>query len=248
MKSVILCEGKTDAILISYYLGRTKNWLHLKNPKKAGLTSLPIRNEENEFADWYTCDGRYLAIWGVGSKDNFEYAIGKILEYNISARGDSTFQKIVVITDRDQLDADQQKLEELCRHFARLGVNVQIQNRRWVTSPYHDGFGNEMNLDILALVIPFDKKGALETFLLDALSRKDEEDRKVVEASIEFISSLNSQKYLLAERMRVKAELAATLAVMYPDKVFTPINNLLQEIPWEKYPDIQEGFREIEEI
>ena len=33
MIRIILCEGKTDAILLSYYLERTKGWEHDKKPK-----------------------------------------------------------------------------------------------------------------------------------------------------------------------------------------------------------------------
>lgn len=34
MKSIILCEGKTDAILISYYLEKTQNWKFKKMQAK----------------------------------------------------------------------------------------------------------------------------------------------------------------------------------------------------------------------
>ncbi len=31
MNKLILCEGETDAILLSYYLGRTCGWRYVKN-------------------------------------------------------------------------------------------------------------------------------------------------------------------------------------------------------------------------
>ena len=33
MTRIILCEGETDLVLISYYLERTKGWVYTDNPK-----------------------------------------------------------------------------------------------------------------------------------------------------------------------------------------------------------------------
>ena len=97
------------------------------------------------------------------------------------------------------------------------------------------------------MIIPFDKEGALETFLLDALS-EDKDDKIVVEAAKEFVVDLDSGKYLTRDRDKIKAELGVTFAVIFPDKVFTMMNDLLIEIPWEEYTTVQECFTLLEEI
>jgi len=64
MKKIILCEGKTDAILLSYFLIRRFGWEYIKGQ----IVGLPI-NKENEVLNWYR-NSKYpdqeLAIWGVG--------------------------------------------------------------------------------------------------------------------------------------------------------------------------------------
>ena len=69
MNSLILCEGKTDAVLLSYYLEKTCGWMHRK-----ALKSLDIKADErnNESANWYSKGEENLLICGVGGKDNFD--------------------------------------------------------------------------------------------------------------------------------------------------------------------------------
>ena len=38
MKSIIFCEGKTDAILLSYYLEKVADWKFSKNDQKYWTT------------------------------------------------------------------------------------------------------------------------------------------------------------------------------------------------------------------
>ena len=57
MKSLILCEGKSDAILLSYYLGRTCGWSSAEPPK--GF-SIEAEEQKGESAYWYTKEEKYL--------------------------------------------------------------------------------------------------------------------------------------------------------------------------------------------
>ena len=59
MNKLILCEGKTDAILLSYYLEKVAGWKYTtKSP--SGL-KFKISNE-NESMNWYRKDQDYLLI------------------------------------------------------------------------------------------------------------------------------------------------------------------------------------------
>jgi len=68
MNKLILCEGKTDAILLSYYLEKTCGWTHRNAPK-----SLAIKADEykGESAYWYRKEDTSLLICGVGGRDKF---------------------------------------------------------------------------------------------------------------------------------------------------------------------------------
>ena len=67
MNSLILCEGPTDAILLSYYLERVAGWHFSKKPP-AGLEIKS--SDRNESVNWYKRGSDYLLICGVGGKDN----------------------------------------------------------------------------------------------------------------------------------------------------------------------------------
>ena len=51
MNKIILCEGSTDAILLSYYLGKVAGWNFCKKPPK----DIAIKEDEFEQSiNWYT--------------------------------------------------------------------------------------------------------------------------------------------------------------------------------------------------
>lgn len=214
MKSILLCEGKTDAIILSYYLGTVKGWNYHRNNKKK--VNIPIRNKDTEEVNWYKLKDDLLAIWSVGGKDNFEN--------------------------------DEYILNDLDKSFSDKGCFLNLKNNEWIDGIYKNEFDDEINVKCLTLIIPFDKKGALETFLLDAISELGDEEKVLINRCKTFIDEFDLIKYLNTERLRVKGELSTTLAVMYPDKVFTTIDNMLRNISWEKYKTVQESFKKLEEI
>ena len=68
MNRLILCEGATDAILLSYYLERTAGWKY----SRKSPPDLDIRTADmTETVNWYRKEDDYLLISVVGGKDNF---------------------------------------------------------------------------------------------------------------------------------------------------------------------------------
>ena len=54
MKRIILCEGKTDAILISYFLERKFGWSYIKWSRiKKNMKNWFQINQGNEVLNWY---------------------------------------------------------------------------------------------------------------------------------------------------------------------------------------------------
>lgn len=78
MKSILLCEGKSDAILISYYLNKVKNWKFYGKKDKRKV-KLPIRNHQNEEVNWYRRNHDLLAICEMGEEEN--HIVNKSKEY-----------------------------------------------------------------------------------------------------------------------------------------------------------------------
>ncbi|EYE87606.1 hypothetical protein Q428_12435 [Fervidicella metallireducens AeB] len=243
MKSILLCEGKSDAILISYYLNKVKGWEFYGKKDKRKVT-IPIRNNESEEVNWYSLGEDILSIWGIGGKSNFKYAIEQILKINRLADKEDAFNKIIIITDRDNSLNNEDILNELSKYLEE----VNLQNNEWTDKVYINEFQEAIGVNVLPIIIPFDKTGALETFILDAICEMGEEEKQIVDKSKGFISDFSLVNYLNTERLRVKGELAVALGTMFPQKTFTPIDTMLRNINWEEYKTIQEGFKRLEEI
>jgi len=72
MNKLILCEGKTDAIFLSYYLEHVCGWAHkfAKKDFPQGFVIEPDKRK-GESVEWYNKEDDFLLICGVGGKDNF---------------------------------------------------------------------------------------------------------------------------------------------------------------------------------
>lgn len=222
MKSILLCEGKSDAILVSYYLNKVKGWEFYGKKDKRKVT-IPIRNNENEELNWYCLGEDILSIWAIGGKSNFNYAIDQILTINKLADKEDAFNKIILLTDRDNSSNNEDILNELMEHLKE----VNLRNNEWANMVYSNEFQEEIVVEILPIIIPFNKTGALETFILDAICEMGKEEKQIVDKSKSFISDFILVNYLNTERLRVKGELAVALGTMFPQKTFTPIDTML---------------------
>lgn len=241
MNSVILCEGKTDAILISYYLINTCNWKYT-NKGPAGLDI--VAENPNTEVNWYRKNGDYLLMLGVGGKDNFENIYNKfvkdpILNYDETGK----FSKLVIIRDKDENET--QDLVELNNEI----TGFDSENQKWKSCTYTDNFSIEQTIDILTIIIPDDGQGALENVLLSSLAENDY-DKNVVMRSSQFIDDFenSADKYIYSKRLKIKAKLGTTLAVIFPDRVFTEIDKFLLSVDWNKYKTINDCFSLLKKI
>ena len=147
MNKLILCEGKTDALLLSYYLGRMSGWKYArKGPKNFVISEDEVRGE---CCSWYKRDNDFLLISAVGSKDNF----GQFYQDKIrSAQIDSDiFSKIAVIFDHD--DESLEFLEDKVRRELPE-VAYCSENGVWTDHTYQNSFGEDKQVSFLLQVIP----------------------------------------------------------------------------------------------
>lgn len=244
MNSIILCEGKTDAILTSYYLDKTYGWKLLKGSKPVNLK---VRDKQSEVMNWYELSNKKLCIWGVGGIDNFDYAINYIINLNRLANEEQVFNKLIIITDRDDEESNYNIIKRYTNIFIKNNIEIDIEVNQIKSGKYENDIEDKLDIDIGLIVLPIESKGAIETFLLESLSEKDEE-KELVYQTREFIKNVKSEKYLKKRREKVKAELGVTFALISPDKVFTPLHNLLCEVNWGDYTTFQEGFKILENL
>ncbi len=241
MNKLILCEGKTDAILLSYYLEKVAGWKYTtKSP--SGLKFK--KSNENESVDWYRKDQDCLLICGVGGNSNF----GKFFINRIKAPQVMTdaFEKIVIITDRDDRAEDEicTSLLEDTSHFFQ-----NIKNRQWCKNTYQNDFKMQKELQLLLLVIPTEHAGALENVMLDAIA-EDAYDKNIVDKTEVFVKQMRKEaaKYISSNRLQLKAHLGVTWAIQYPEKVFSVINEQIKSVRWEQSETLEQCFGMLREL
>lgn len=223
MNSIILCEGRTDAILLGYYLGKVYGWSYSKKGPKDYVKTEADPNQE---INWYKKDNDYLLIYGVGGKDNFKNVIDSYVSPILqNYPQENSFKNIIIVADKDS--AEMSEIENLHTEWLRPYAN-QVVNAKWLENNFEDNFGNTHEIRTLSIIIPADKQGALETTLLDAIS-EEEYDKIIVEKCAEFVEDVKpvARKYIKTDRLALKAHLATVFAVLSPEKVFLQLDVII---------------------
>ena len=241
MNAILLCEGETDQIILSYYFIKRFNYAYRKD-----LSKLLNVNSQAEHISLYVHDDDKLTIWAVGGNDLLIPALEKVFNINKTNAG-KVYEKIVVIADRDSSLELENLWKELKKCMNKFGINDEFRSEEWISVNQNIDFNDTLSLEILGLGIPLETDGALETFLLNALGAKDD-NKYLVCKSKEFVKDLLDNKksfpdkYLSNRRLRIKAPLAVFFAITSPDRMFNEINEILKSIPWEEYEKIQKDF------
>ena len=244
MNSIILCEGRTDAILLGYYLSKVYGWSY---SKKGPKDYVKIEVDQNQEVNWYKKVNDYLLIFGVGGKDNFKNVIDNYMSPILqNYPQENSFKNIVIVADKDS--AEMSVIENLHTEWLRPYAN-QVVNSKWLEGNFEDNFGNTHEIRTLSIIIPVDKQGALETTLLDAIS-EEEYDKIIVDKCAEFVEDVRTvaRKYIKTDRLALKAHLATVFAVLSPEKVFLQLDDIIKEVPWEKSQILMDCFEALKEL
>lgn len=244
MNSLIVCEGKTDAILLGYFLMKVNGFTVTRKPSRDLLIKKSM--EKNESFTCYSRGQDNLSIWGVGGKDRFVEALESVYNRLIKYSDEETpYTQIVVVSDRDSERDDSAILGRFSEVFENS--EVEFLNRKPVWGIYKDSFGQDKEICTLGLIIPESEDGALETALLESI-RADKTDRKIVDGSVQFVSNIRgiASKYIKTDRLELKARLSTVFAIMSPEKVFDFIDELLcNTVKWEESEYLIELFSPI---
>ncbi len=241
MRTLILCEGKTDAILISYLLQKQSGW---KYTREKSLWAINNEEKNDETVNWYKRENDYILICAVGGKTNFgSFFKNKLYQPILHSHIEENIDKIIYIVDKDhdnELGLCTQIIEDLtpCCQDITIG--------EWKENKFTDSFGKERTIDVLGLIVPNDQEGALENVLLSAIS-ENVYDKNIVDKSTNFVEEIKDQanKYIKNSRLVLKAKLSVVFAILSPQKVFTLIDQLIQEVDWEQYDNIMLLFEKI---
>lgn len=247
-RSMVICEGETDQIILSYYFEKQFGYRYAGE-----LGKILNANPQAEFVRSYVRaeDGDKVVIWAIGGKSLFADALKAVLEMNRS-NADELYSKILILTDNDSEQEREQLWQKLKVRLQDFGIDAKISQEQWIDAEQKTAFDESVHLKLLGIAVPPDEDGALETFLLNALAEQ-ENNRYLAKESKDFVKNLIANKdkikpYLSKRGHRVKAPLAVFFAIASPERIFAELNPMLQLVQWEKYKEIQTGFKLLDEV
>ncbi len=254
MKSILICEGKTDLYLLSYYLGKVHGWKSTETPenrKKYKSRKNPVlkTTTKEQVQEWYVLNDDILTLFSSDGNSQIENVFQNILTL-LNSVGGEPFEKIVILTDRD----DEQVEAKLIRNIGQLcsehsiTLHDELCNNRWCSASYENN-GDKRTLEILLMIIPFEETGTIETFMLNCMA---ETECELVERCRKFVDDLCDEeygidyvrtRYLNSRGIIPKSKFSTYFSIVSPNRTFDAGDKILKPIPWEKYAEVQETFR-----
>lgn len=242
MRSVILCEGSTDFVLLQHFMRRTYQWEYKSNKQIniAGQSAreCTLQKDDNTVSIIGGCNRLIPCL-------NYELMLN-----SVSALGEA-YDKIVIITDRDEVLTEQEFSEQIEYQIKVYNGKYSglITNNEWMEFSFINGYGDELKTKLLMLVIPFEETGAMETFLLNAIAEQDEYDKYIINQCNAFVDNVDNQrKYLNKRRYITKAKFDVYFSVRTSAEQFNERRNIIKNVAWEKYPLIQNSFDKLGEL
>lgn len=242
MKNLILCEGSTDGILLQYFMRKVYQWDdEAMNGNLLGANASWFRRMKkgDQYLDIAACKGSSRLL------SNFEL----ILKFNYNATLEEAYKKVALVTDRDEEDTEGEFIQKVKRCLFDKGIRIldQAEHNSWITCEYESSNGKIRKIQLLLLVIPFSQTGAMETFLLECISKKDTYDAQIIEKGNSFIDNIDPQKkYLTKRRYITKAKFDVYFSVRTAADQFIQRQNILKDIEWERYLDVQHEFAKLD--
>ena len=102
--------------------------------------------------------------------------------------------------------------------------DIMLSNNMWKNYIYQNGYGDEQQVKLLLLVIPFEDTGAMETFLLNAIANNDEYDAKIISKCNSFVDCVDEQKDIL-----ISVDTLQRLNLMSTFQLGHRLNNLMKD-------------------
>lgn len=244
MRSVILCEGSTDFVLLQYYMRKVHGWEYKKNDnvliKGYKARKCVLKKDRSE-----------LNIIGCGGCSRIPEGLQFILDSNSLSAEDEAYDRIVIITDRDEVETESEFETIIATELGKQQIEWKddISNDKWIDLHYENGQGDNCNAKMLLLVIPFEDTGAMETFLLDAVRKADPYDAQIISDCNQFVDNVDgAKKYLNKRRYITKAKFDVYFSVRTAAEQFVERQNILKNIPWEDYAEIQNSFNKLDDL
>lgn len=239
MNSLILCEGKTDCILLQYYLEKVCKWERIG---KSGFHAV-----DKAWSNQFKKDNNSLIISETKGCSRICEGLHSALlrNMNVAPGGDKEyFDKILIFSDNDEVDTPENVMAKIEMELKEMLVSYvgPITKCSWNHGRVQTIEG-ERNVDIYLMFIPFSKNGALETYLLSCIGENDCYDQAIIDNIEVFVNSVDEEKrYLHNRRIITKANFDVYFSIRTAVDQYAERQSILKSIKWEEYPSMRKDF------
>lgn len=231
MIELVLVEGVSDVLLISYYLQNVYNWKYVKT-NVLGIEPLDV----HEHIESLSKGENQLILCGVGGNGKFARFVEQhrinsmIIEKNISS--------FMVITDRDE--ATDARIGRVINNSLET---ISVRAGQWINNNIEDSFGQLKQINTYLLIIPVSENGALERVIINAL--KDLPDETILlQEVVRFIDSVKVE--LATELQQINKANKATVGTFFsirdPKNAMRSFAAFISKIAWSESESLKELF------
>lgn len=245
MKSIIICEGNTDSYLLQNLMRNAFGWKMLD---KSSFT-------QNRFNVDFEKAGNAVTISVAGDSSRITDVFSRILAHNLSSSSDEEqYKKIILVTDNDDAcTKDKQIAAILSRARAVYGTSLEsdaFNLADWNLLTSTNKMGDAVHTDVLLILLPPDGNGALETFLLDSIAKKDLYDGQIVNKCNAFVSTVDDEqkRYLKKARQITKAKFNVYMSIATASVPYKEQESLLKDFPWSESKAVTATFAKLKEL
>lgn len=239
MNSLILCEGKSDCILLQYYLEKVHLWNRIK---KSSFHAV-----QNSWSNLFEKSGNSLTISETKGCDRIIEGLNTAIIRNQNAAPNSVddfYDKIIIFTDNDEVITSNRLIQDISNALKTTSVSFtkSIQKNVWNKGTVNTIEGIK-EFELYIMLIPFDENGALETYLLSCISKNDAYDKTIIDKGNTFVEMIDPQKkYLNHRRLLIKSKFDVYFSVRTASDQFSERRDILKSVAWEQYDDIRKDF------
>lgn len=247
MNNVLICEGSTDYSLLQYYMREACGWVDDRT-KQNNIIRVQGQKSRN-----LVKNQDILTIMSTGGCSRLGEGLRNVLSRNMGSAPDlsDAFTKVVIITDRDEVNTEIDFISSVESIFSEFGVVHQeaVSHNKWNDCEMVNSTGRKLRFSLLLLIIPFEETGAMESFLLNVIAANNDYDKNIIEQCKNLVDNVDPEKrYLTGRRIITKAKFDTYFSVRTPAEQFVERQNILKSVKWEDYAKIQQDFQLLNDL
>lgn len=234
MKTLILCEGTTDLLMLQFILQYKYGWKYNGFVENTITNRLIKRN--------LIKDGNLIEInscGGITNISNIMCKVKEVVEY--ATKSEEIYSKVIIMIDHDTVDSNNKFIEQLniCmgEEFSEERINAWSE---WTIENQVLGL---LKMDLYIECIPERETGAIESIMLEALGT-DLEEKKLIFESEKFISNIaTTQNRYLQKKSRIcKAVFNTYFSIRAPEEKYDERARILSAYDWRNNEVLNSSF------